>query len=298
MELKPRCIPCEVEGAYEQVEMSTDDEDVKLEALRSALNRIHSKSSEEIPPAELGTERNKVIRNVTSNPDPYSEVKEKMNDNARKLESIAKEYIREGTGEEDRLRRAVKVAAVGNSFDFSVSEHSLDFETVEEEFKENLNSGLAVDDVDLVTSKILSSDEILYLLDNPGEAIMDKLLIEMIKETNNGVTVKIGARSAPVQDDITVEMAKSLDFQEVGEILPSGRSTGFNPSKCPKKISAFSEEADLILSKGQGNYEILSEYEDLFFDKLVYLLRAKCTPVSNSLGVSKGSTVVYSVGGK
>lgn len=296
MKLKPRCIPCEVEGAYEQVEMSTEDEDVKLEALRSALKKIHSRSSEDIPPAELGTERNKVIRNVTSNSDPYSEVKEKMNENARKLVPVAKEYIQEGTGEEDRLRRAVKVASVGNSFDFSVSEHSLDFETVEEGFRKNLNRELALDDTDLLTSKVLSSDKILYLLDNPGEAIMDKVLMKMVKQANNGINIKIGVRSAPVQDDITVDMAKSLDFQEIGEILPSGRSTGFNPSKCPEKVRAFSDEADLILSKGQGNYEILSEYEDLFFGDLVYLLRAKCTPVSNSLGVPKGSTVVNFVG--
>jgi len=60
MKLKSRCIPCEIEGAYEQVEMSTEDEDVKLEALRSVLDKIYSKSSEDIPPAELGTERNRV----------------------------------------------------------------------------------------------------------------------------------------------------------------------------------------------------------------------------------------------
>jgi len=292
LKLKSRCIACEIEGAYEQVEMSTEDENVKLEALRSVLDKIYSKSSKNIPPAELGTERNKVIREVTSNPDPYSDVKKKMSENARKLKPVAEEYISKGVGGGDRLKRAIKVAAIGNSFDFSVSEHILDFESIEEQFRKNLNQALAVDDTDLAISRLLSSDKILYLLDNPGEAIMDKLLMKVIKELNEEIKIGIGARSAPVQDDLTVEMAKSEGFLEIGEIFPSGRSTGFNPSKCPDEIRTFSEDVDLILSKGQGNYEVLSEYEDLFLGRLVYLLRAKCTPVSNSLGVSKGSTVV------
>mgnify|MGYP000078862824 CR=1 FL=1 len=221
-----------------------------------------------------------------------------MSENARKLEPVAERYISKGTSDRDRLKRAIKVAAIGNSFDFSVSEHILDFEVIEEQFRKNLNQDLAVDDTDLLTSRLLSSDKILYLLDNPGEAIMDKKLMKMIKEFNKEITVGIGARSAPVQDDLTVDMAKSEGFHEIGEIIPSGRSTGFNPSKCPDEIRAFSEDVDLILSKGQGNYEVLSEYEDLFLGRLVYLLRAKCTPVSNSLGVPKGSTVVRYVAEK
>lgn len=295
MKVKPRCIPCEIEGAYEQIKLSTEDEELRFKALRTVLDYLDTASSKNIPPAEIGTERNRIIREITSNPNPYSDLKKEMNETAKEMEPIAGEYIDGGKTEREKLKRGVKLAAIGNSFDFSVSEHSINLSSLKKEFKEALKEDLYLDDSDLVVSKILSSSHILYLLDNPGEAIMDKLLLEKIRKTNPDKTIIIGARSAPVQDDITVEMAKELGLQKLGKLVPSGRTTGFNPSKAPKKIKKAMKETNLILSKGQGNYELLSEHEDKFKGRLAYLLMSKCGPVSNSLNVPRKSKVVHFV---
>ncbi len=90
-------------------------------------------------------------------------------------------------------------------------------------------------------------------------------------------------------------MAKELELQKLGKLLPSGRTTGFNPAEAPEEISEAMKNTDLVLSKGQGNYELLSEYENRFRGRLAYLLMGKCGPVSNSLNVRRGSTVVYFV---
>ncbi len=295
MKIKSRCIPCEIEGAYEQIKLSTEDEKLRFKALRAVLDYLHSASSKNITPSEIGSERNRIIREITSNQDPYSELKNDMNETAKKMKPIAKEYIEDGKNERDILERAVKVAAIGNSFDFSVSEHSVNLSSLEEEFRNSLDKGIYHDDSEKVVTKILSNTVILYLLDNPGEAVMDKLLLKRIRKTNSETSIIVGARSAPVQDDITIEMAKELGFQELGKLVPSGRTTGFNPDKAPDEIKNHIDEAGLILSKGQGNYELLSEYEDRFRGKLAYLLMGKCGPVSSSLDVPRGSTVVYFV---
>lgn len=295
MKIKPRCIPCEIEGAYEQIKLSTENEKLRFEALRKVLDYLHSASSKNITPTEIGTERNRIIRETTSNQDPYREIKKEMNETAMEMKPIAKKYIESGNGERERMKKAVKVAAIGNSFDFSVSEHSVNLSDLKEKFRETLKEGIYHDDTELVVSKILESNHVIYLLDNPGEAVLDKFLLKSIRKTNSKKTIIVGARSAPVQDDITIEMAKELELQKLGKLLPSGRTTGFNPAEAPEEISEAIKNTDLVLSKGQGNYELLSEYENRFRGRLAYLLMGKCGPVSNSLNVRRGSTVVYFV---
>lgn len=94
-------------------------------------------------------------------------------------------------------------------------------------FEKALKKDLLYDDSKVVSSKIISSEEIVYLLDNSGEALLDKLLLEKIKDSGKEIT--IAARSGPIQDDITVKMAQDLTFMEIGNLIPGGRVTGFDP---------------------------------------------------------------------
>lgn len=291
MKLKPRCIPCELEGAFEQIQISVEDESEQLEVLREVMDFLKEHSGDDIPPAKLGTLRNELIRDITEQEDPFGELKRKMNKTALELEPVAEEYIEKGSSENGIIKRAIKVAAVGNSFDFSVSEHEINFDLLKKDFKQKLSEDLKIDHRDDLIDLLKSSENILYLLDNPGEAIMDRLFLKCINEVYPSAKIAIGARSAPVQDDIDLDMAETLNFQEYGDLLPSGRSTGYNPENSPPKIKKFFDEADLLISKGQGNYEVLSEHEGNFGGKLAYLLRLKCTPVSKSLGAAKGNTV-------
>ncbi|KXB03216.1 hypothetical protein AKJ47_02675 [candidate division MSBL1 archaeon SCGC-AAA261G05] len=130
----------------------------------------------------------------------------------------------------------------------------------------------------------------MYLLDNCGEAILDRLLLERI--FGLGCDLSIAARSDPVQDDITLEEAEELNFSDLGELLPSGESIRVGPTRAPRKLRKRLDMADLILSKGQGNFEILSGHEGSFRGRLAYLLVAKCGSVSKALEVPRESKVI------
>ncbi|KXB04399.1 hypothetical protein AKJ49_02145 [candidate division MSBL1 archaeon SCGC-AAA382A03] len=295
MKIKPKCISCEIKGAFEQIKLSTEKEDVTFKALRAILNYLHTASFQNITPAEVGAERNRIIKEITSCFDPYLEIKNKMNDTARKLKPLAKDYISKGENEKDKFKRAIKTAVLGNYFDFSVSEHEIGFSTLKEKFRSALDMDINHDESETVTCQIFSSDKILYLLDNPGEAILDQLLLKEILK--NGCRISIAARSGPVQDDVTLEMAEELNLSKFGNLIPAGQSPGVNPKKAPKELKRELDSADVIISKGQGNYEILSEFESSYKGRLAYLLMSKCEPVSASLGVPKGSMVVSFVAG-
>jgi len=286
----PRCLKCEINGAFEQIKLSTDDEKLRFKALQLILSYLSDSHIRFIPPAEMGTRCNRIIREVTSTSDPYIEIKEKMNEVARELKPIAKEYIEKGKESEDRLRRALKVATIGNSFDFSVSEHDVAPSTTREKFKQDLTGSIYLDDRDLIVSRIISSNKILYILDNAGEVILDRLLMEKIQELE--IELYIAARSEPAQDDVTIKMGKELNLHNYGNLISTGQSVGINLEEAPEEFKERLEEVGIVISKGQGNFETLSEYEEYYKRKIAYLLMAKCKPVSDNLKVPRGSKII------
>lgn len=290
MKLHLDCIPCLMKVAAEQAELATNDQELQFKALAEFSKFLKSNLSAEVVPPYLGTERSRIVRKVTSNPDPYVNLKKKSNEAGVELKSIAERLVNEAQDERKRLKRALKIAAVGNSMEFGVSGHAFDPASFRREFKELFERGLSVDDSDKVISKILSGEEILYLTDNCGEIILDQVLMREIREV--GDTLSIGVKSSPVQEDVTLETAENLGIEKFGELIPTGSMVGVYPDEAPPEIRKKLEGAELILSKGMGNFETLSEFEESLRGRLAYLLRAKCNPVAESLGVERGSLVV------
>ncbi|KXA99619.1 hypothetical protein AKJ42_02880 [candidate division MSBL1 archaeon SCGC-AAA261C02] len=206
MKLHLDCIPCLMKVAAEQVELATDDQELQFKALAEFSEFLKSNLSAEVVPPYLGTERSRIVRKVTSNPDPYLDLKRKSNEIAAELKPLAERLVNEAQDEGERLKRALKIAAVGNSMEFGVSGHVFDPAEFQSEFEELFEGGLGVDDSDKVISKILSGEEILYLTDNCGEVILDQVLMREIREV--GDALFIGVKSSPVQEDITLERAK------------------------------------------------------------------------------------------
>lgn len=289
LKLHPECIPCLLENAGKQAKLATDDERVQLGAISEFIRFLAESISGGVVPALLGAERNRIIMRVTKNSDPYLRHKRLSNDVAVKLRPYVEHLVKKGRNTEEKLRRAIVASVIGNSMEFGVAGYGFKPSTFRQEFERLFTSGLDYDDLDRVIPRILDSREILYLTDNSGEIILDRVLMCQIEET--GVNLFVTAKSSPVQEDVTLDEARELGIDELGELLSSGTSVGVDPSKAPKGLRKKLKSADLILSKGMGNYETLSEFEGRLKGRLVYLLRAKCQPVASSLGVKKGALV-------
>ncbi len=281
-----------LDRGVEQVKLATDDENLQFEALLKFLEFLASNASKKAVPSYLGSKRNKIITEITNNSDPYRRLKQKSNEVAEQIEPIARKLVEAGENEREKLNRSLKIAAAANSMEYGVSKFEFDPEGLQSKFENLLDEELKIDDSREISSKILSSSKVLYLTDNCGEIILDHILMGEIAKT--GAEVFIGAKSSPTQDDVTVEMAEKLGTEKFGKIIPSGEKVGLFLDDAPDEMKNIVESAGLVISKGMGNFETISEYEEKLKGKLVYLLRAKCTPVAQSLGVERGELVVTS----
>ncbi len=208
-----------INGAVKQIKLATDDEEKRFEALAQVSEFLASNFSEDRISTSVGSERNELIKELTSNPDPYAELKKEANQTALDLKPFAEEFVDNGSGKEERLKNALRVSTVANSMEFGVSGYDFDPDNFKSEFEELFESELEIDDSEKIVSKILSSDEIIFLTDNCGEIILDQILMNEIQ--NSGVDLLIGAKSKPVQEDVTLETAKKLGIEEFGEVFPA-----------------------------------------------------------------------------
>ena len=185
------------------------------------------------------------------------------------------------------FRDAVKFAVLGNIVDFSAIRVDIDSE-IEKLFPAAESIDFTIDDSDNLLADIRTANTLLYLGDNCGEICIDKLLIKRIREINPSCRVYFGVRGAPAANDNTVEDALFVKMDEVAEIIGNGDgSLGTVLSRTCDEFRKIYKSADVIISKGQGNYESLSdETENIYF-----LFMIKCPVIAEYAGVPERSLV-------
>jgi uncharacterized protein with ATP-grasp and redox domains len=228
-------------------------------------------------PPETGMLIYKKISEITGNFDPYKEIKKKNMDEAISLLPMMEEFL---NNSEDRLLAAIRLAIAGNVIDLGVN-REFDIKTAIEEV---FDQDFAICDYDDFKQKLSESEEILYLGDNSGEAVFDKILIREI-----GKPVIYVVKENPIINDITLEEAKYLEIDKIAKIISSGmEAPGTIIKMCNKDFIKKFNEAKIIISKGQGNYEGLSGIDAPIF----FMLRAKCPVIARDINVSIDSIIL------
>lgn len=212
--------------------------------------------------------------------DPF--VEEKENSNLVGLQLYEK-YQPQVLNAENPFDMALRLAIAGNIMDYAAS-NSFD---IQETINKVLRTTFAIDDSQLLYQKTKKAKKILYLGDNAGEIVFDKLFIETLDPNK----VIFAVRNAPILNDVTLKDAEKVGLEKVAQVV----SNGFNGpstvlSQCSKEFLNIYASADLILSKGQGNFEGLMEENDT---RLFFLLMTKCDVIAEKLNVEKGSFIVY-----
>jgi len=273
------CIPCFFEQALRAGRIATDDEQLQKRVLDELGAMLRHISLESTPP-ETGRLIYRMVMEITGNPDPFRELKSASTQQALALYPSLKGTIDESN---DSLLTAIRIAIAGNVIDFGASA-TFDIDTA---IKEALGNDFAVCDYNAFKSNLAESKQILYIGDNAGETVFDKLLIEQM---NKPVTYVV--RDKPVINDATAEDAIEARIDEVATIVSSGTDApGTILSTCSPEFREMLDSAEFVLAKGQGNYEALSnENRSIFF-----LLKAKCQIIANDLGVAKGDIVLKGI---
>ncbi len=273
------CIPCFVRQALDATRFVTDDVRVHERVLREVL-RAASEMDLSLTPPEMGLRIHRAIRQLTGVVDPYCEVKERFNRAALALYPELKTRVRAA---HDPLEAAARLAIAGNIIDFGVRS-SIETAEVEALIDGALDAPLE-GSVAPLRAALGEADRILFLADNAGEIVFDRLLIEELPLERVVVAVK----GSPIINDATRADAEAAGLTDLVEVIDNGSDApGTLLGVCSDAFRRRFEEADVVIAKGQANYETLSEAEqDIFF-----LLQAKCAVIARDLGCPVGSFVL------
>jgi uncharacterized protein with ATP-grasp and redox domains/8-oxo-dGTP pyrophosphatase MutT (NUDIX family) len=224
-----------------------------------------------------------VTKKIVGIEDIFYRIKRDHNRAALQLYPQLKNWVEKG---ENRLERAVKVAIAGNLIDLGVY-RDIKVEGVLEEVDcaqwGRYQFASWVED-------LKNAHTLIYVGDNAGEIVFDRILLE---EISPGRKIFFVVKGGPVSNDAILEDAQEAGIDKIAEILTTGQAeVGIALERAPLSLQKLWKEVDMIISKGQGNFETLSEAEG----NIYFLLKAKCIPVARELGVRQGDLILQKKG--
>ena len=214
---------------------------------------------------------------VAGNPDPFRDIKQKSTEEALALYPRLKERVESA---DDPLDLAARYAIAGNVIDFALP-HQID---LYHEIDTAIDRPLTINHLSRLKQRISESDSVLYIGDNAGETVLDRLLIETM-----GLPTVYLVRGAPVINDALEEDAQEAGLDKVATVLSSGSShPGTVLEDCSPEVQMLFTNAPIVVSKGQGNFEtLLHATREIFF-----LLKVKCDLVAEHVNANLGDSIL------
>ncbi len=274
------CIPCFLKQALEATRLATQETELQQKTMRVVLEKLAKESWDTSPP-HIGRTVHRLVQEVTGNPDPYAPLKKQSNDTALRLYPIWEERIKKA---DDPFEVAVRLALAGNIIDFGARPgERID---LEKEIEAVMQSPLDKGALETFKQIVMSAKRILFLGDNAGEIVFDKFLLKQIGPEKITYVVK----AKPIINDATIEDAKAVSLTEMVSVIDNGSDyPGTVLESCSKEFRKLYQEADLVVAKGQGNYETLSDAER----SIVFLLKVKCPVIARDMGRKVGDLVIH-----
>jgi len=292
LKAEPACIPCVLHDVFCTGNLATKNVKMQMTILKEASRVVAKKASATVTPSQLSTYAYRVVKRLTGISDPYRRIKRVSNSVALKAAKLVEKELMRISDPEERFRRCILYAIAGNLIDYGVMGHEFKVSSdLKKSLERAVKQGVAVDDVSKIFRKVRSSKNVLYLLDNSGEAIFDTLLIKEIKRYGSRVTAVV--KRGPVSNDVTLAEISQIGLDKVAdEIITTGSDAyGVEFARAGRKLVRMLKTCDLIISKGQANYEDVSEIEGNISGAVAYLLNAKCEPMARRMKVKIGENI-------
>jgi len=258
--------------------MATTSPALRFRCMAEVVKLLNREFSSTAVPADLGTKRDRLIKRLTGNDDPYKRSKKQSNETAAKLLPSAKKFVESGNSQLERFKKACLCAIVGNTMEFDIPGHTFTCASLRKSFREGAKD-LFVDNIDEAYDLAKKAHSILFLSDNAGEIVFDTLLVEQLK--NMGLTVTYVVKGGPVLNDATLEDVDSSGMRQLADnVLTTGAdAVGLLKKEVSPEFMKAYEAAELVFAKGMGYAETLTEFK---LSKPHFLLfKTKCNPVAN-----------------
>ena len=271
------CIPCMFKQALSASRRCTSDVE-KLKKVQYELMRRLPQETFDQSPAEISYHALKVVNEILACPDPFAQGKRRSNAAMLELYPSLKETVKSSS---DKLHTAIKIAAAGNIIDMGILRQF----DVRKSIDHILKRSFKIDHFDILQKDLMSAERILYIADNAGEIVADMLFLETLGRKD----VFVAVNEKPILNDATMEDVRQVGLGRVATPISNGSEMiGTVLRDCSEEFRNVFHAADVIISKGQGNYECLDERgENIYF-----VLTAKCPVVAEALGVEEGEAVL------
>lgn len=285
MQTNPECITCIVEQNLKVIRRVVTGRSHQ-EAAMLEVSQFATTASPQWSPPYVAREVHRIIRRWSGAEDPYYADKLRFNRAALDLVAQLKTIVQTSA---DPFATAARIAVAGNIIDPSIV-HGLDEAHLVETIERVLVEPLAFDDTDELRAAVAQADRILYLGDNAGEIVLDRLFIEELPRER----ITFVVRGGPVLNDALLEDAEAAGITRLVTVIDNGSDiAGTVLEDCSAALREAFDAADLVIAKGQGNFETLSEvaHPGMFF-----LLKVKCPVVARHIGSTLGGAVIARYG--
>ena len=284
MKLQPECVTCIIAQVNNVTNMLELSEDVRKAALMDTHAYLANANYEGCTPETMGDLWQILLGHIGVS-DPYAAIKSRCNQEAMKMLPETREKILRA---ENAFTCALKYAIAGNLIDYGL-EHPVSVEEQNEQIDAIAGTAFSIDDSQALLLALADAKTMLYLGDNAGEIVFDTLLLEEIMRLNPSLDLSYVVKGSAVLNDVTYSDAKEAGVDQIARVIDNGDgSPGTVLSRTSESFREAFWGADVVLSKGQGNFESLSgeKKENLFF-----LFTAKCETICAEAGVTKRSIV-------
>ncbi len=282
MKLRIECLECVVKQARTTARRCTDDVRLQQRILQEVMRRLSTDTLDRSP-AEHSMPAYEVASELSGVADPYEEEKRRYNELAIGLYPELKERIRRS---DDSLRTAAKLAVAGNVIDLGIG---ISFD-IEQEIAQVLAGTFAVDHFNRFREELPQARSLLYLCDNAGEIVFDRLFMEELVATYPSLDVIAVVKGGPVINDATLADAEFVGLTGVVRVISCGFAVvGVPYGRVTEEVRQLLRSSDLVVGKGQGNFETTSDYPRPIYS----ILKAKCPCVADELTVEFGDVVFF-----
>lgn len=250
--------------------------DTAMAECRRIMNEIRSAP---LSHPQIASRIHRRAYEILGNPDPFAELKASGNRQAI-------EVCKKVRGDMSTFHDFALASVIGNTFDYGVKGHIVE-ENFYDFFKKEFKRGLYIDDTEKIARLC---DRVVYLSDNCGEIVLDRLFIEYLRSQGSHITLAV--KEAPILNDATLQDAMELGLDRQVDLLTTtggGAEIGICMENIPDDLRLAISRCTVIIAKGMANFESLSEMENL--PRVAYLMAAKCKPVADEVGVPVGSKI-------
>lgn len=279
------CMECNVKQLIKVSKLLDVSKEKQEEASKELFRMLSNINFEYSNPYIMGKTW-KILTRVYENDNPYKEIKHEYNQLLLSMYDQIKIYVEQSLSP---LETALKISVVGNIIDFG-ARHKFDKKDVFERIENNDSIVFAKNDSSKLLRKLKTANTLLYIGDNCGEIVLDKLFIEQIKKWNPKIRIHFGVRGSTILNDVTIDDANEVRIEELATVVSSGNQIpGTIIEKTTKEFQELFHNSDIVIAKGQGNFESLSDTKR---ENLYLILMAKCEYVARIIGCNTMDYIV------